>query len=377
MFQWLASLFLSFIFSPLNRRCISNYSALPNYLDIKGDVSVKMDGYLITSKDADHKGRSIGCKKVNNGFSKPPTESVPRVPPEKAPWYFETGGTFYPIHYEPYSTDLTTNPIILLHGFGASSFHWRDNVHTLSQTNPVYTMDLFGFGASEKPVDIQYTPELWRDQTVAFVKKVYHANGGRPVVLVGNSIGGYTATYAAVCPEISEMVSAVILLNPVGVFRGKELPFSSSWAKWVLQPAVFRWFFHYFQSQIRPTLETLYPCHPERVDEDLVASILGPSEDPAARDIFCRVLHNQFTGDHPYMDDLLGRMTKPLYLLMGKEDPWLLPTLYDDFLTHCPTAFGKWLDAGHCPHDEIPDEVNHLIVSFMTLTESSPKDVDL
>ena len=229
-------------------------------------------------------------------------------------------------------------------------------------------MDLLGFGASHKPTDIHYTPEVWRNQTAEFVKKVYYANGCKPMVLVGNSIGGYTAIYAAVYPEIRDMVRAVVLLNPVGIFRGKELPFSTGWLKWVLQPMVFRWFFHYFQTNIRETLVSLYPAHPERVDDALVASILGPSEDPAARDVFCRILQAQLTEEHPYMDDLLCQMKKPLYVLMGKRDPWLLPTLYEDFMTHCPTAFGKWLDAGHCPHDEIPDEINELIITFMTLT---------
>ena len=304
-----------------------------------------------------------------NGLRTPTSESTKVVNAaslEKTPWYFESCGIPYPIHYEQYSTELNTSPIILIHGFGASSFHWRDNIPVLSKTNPVYTMDLLGFGASNKPTDIHYTPEVWRNQTAEFVKKVYYANGCKPMVLVGNSIGGYTAIYAAVYPEIRDMVRAVVLLNPVGIFRGKELP--TGWLKWVLQPMVFRWFFHYFQTNIRDTLVSLYPAHPERVDDALVASILGPSEDPAARDVFCRILQAQLTEEHPYMDDLLCQMKKPLYVLMGKHDPWLLPTLYEDFMTHCPTAFGKWLDAGHCPHDEIPDEINELIITFMTLT---------
>jgi len=303
-----------------------------------------------------------------NGFSRSTFPSPSLV---ATPWYFEMSGTLYQIHYEQYATELQTPSIILIHGFGASSFHWRDNIPTLSKTNPVYTMDLLGFGASEKPIDIDYTPELWRNQTVAFVKKVYQENGGKPVVLVGNSIGGYTATYAAVYPEIRDMIMSVILLNPVGVFKGKELPISTAWLKWVLQPFVFRWFFHYFQTNIRETLLSLYPKHPERVDNDLIASILKPSEDPAAREVFGRILGAQLTEKHPYMDDLLSQMTKPLYLLVGKHDPWLMPTLYDDFMTHCPTAFGKWIDAGHCPHDEIPDEINHLIITFLTLTRNS------
>jgi pimeloyl-ACP methyl ester carboxylesterase len=207
---------------------------------------------------------------------------------------------------------------------------------------------------------MEYTPEVWRDQTVDFVKEKISNND---VVIVGNSLGGYASIYAA-----SQMdVSSVILLNPVAVFRQRELPFTS-WFHWIAQPVIFRWLFHYFQSQIRPVLTTLYPCHPERVDDALVQSIEEPARDPNAREVFCKILQQQLAGKHPYMEDILQSVKMPVYLVVGKKDPWLLPTLYDDFLANCPTAFGKWVDAGHCPHDEIPDEVNHLILTFMTLS---------
>ena len=34
--------------------------------------------------------------------------------------------------------------LLLLHGFGASSYHWRDNIDTLSQNYDVYALDLVG-----------------------------------------------------------------------------------------------------------------------------------------------------------------------------------------------------------------------------------------
>ena len=41
-------------------------------------------------------------------------------------------------------------PLILLHGFGASLKHWRNNVQFVAQNHPVYTIDLLGFGNSQK-----------------------------------------------------------------------------------------------------------------------------------------------------------------------------------------------------------------------------------
>lgn len=39
-------------------------------------------------------------------------------------------------------------PLLLIHGFGASIYHWRDNIPSLSQNYHVYAIDLLGFGLS-------------------------------------------------------------------------------------------------------------------------------------------------------------------------------------------------------------------------------------
>lgn len=44
-------------------------------------------------------------------------------------------------------------PLLLVHGFGASVYHWRYNIPALSEKYHVYALDLLGFGLSDK-VDI-------------------------------------------------------------------------------------------------------------------------------------------------------------------------------------------------------------------------------
>ena len=44
------------------------------------------------------------------------------------------------------------HPIILLHGFGASSKHWRNNTYYFAKKGySVYSLDLIGFGNSAQP----------------------------------------------------------------------------------------------------------------------------------------------------------------------------------------------------------------------------------
>ena len=41
-------------------------------------------------------------------------------------------------------------PLLLVHGFGASVYHWRYNIPALSEKYHVYALDLLGFGLSDK-----------------------------------------------------------------------------------------------------------------------------------------------------------------------------------------------------------------------------------
>ena len=120
-------------------------------------------------------------------------------------------------------------PLLLIHGFGASAYHWRYNMPYLSRKYRVYAIDLLGFGQSDKPL-VNYTSELWRDQVLAFISEVVMLGkvAAKRVgcVVVGNSLGGLTALYAAATPSAVEnhLVSGCILLNAACRFRPPRQP---------------------------------------------------------------------------------------------------------------------------------------------------------
>jgi len=77
----------------------------------------------------------------------------------------------YPIHTVSTKPEKTSKDcvILLIHGFGASTDHWRFNIPILSSKYEVHAMDLLGFGKSPKPQDVEYSGSLWKDQVVAYV----------------------------------------------------------------------------------------------------------------------------------------------------------------------------------------------------------------
>jgi pimeloyl-ACP methyl ester carboxylesterase len=104
--------------------------------------------------------------------------------------YPETTGQYwtwrdYQIHYVKAGQNTDRPPILLVHGFGASTDHWVKNIAGLQDEFEVWAIDLLGFGRSTK-ADEQYSGDLWSNQIHDFIQEVI----GRPAVIVGNSIGG-------------------------------------------------------------------------------------------------------------------------------------------------------------------------------------------
>jgi len=108
-------------------------------------------------------------------------------------------------------------PILLIHGIHAAgwSYEWRNNVDALSRTNTVYTIDLLGFGQSDRPA-IRYSARLYISLISDFVSRVIDA----PTVLVASSLSGaYAIVLAARDPH---RFPAVALIAPSGLVRLNE-----------------------------------------------------------------------------------------------------------------------------------------------------------
>src|SRR5699024_5815763 len=84
-------------------------------------------------------------------------------------------------------------PILLIHGFVASSYTFRPIMPLLAETFSVIAMDLPGFGRSEKSTTFKYTYENYARLVIACMDhfKWTHAH------LVGHSMGGQIALNAA------------------------------------------------------------------------------------------------------------------------------------------------------------------------------------
>ena len=257
--------------------------------------------------------------------------------------------------------------ILLVHGFGASTDHWRHNIPVLAQRHEVHAIDLLGFGRSAKPAELAYGGPLWRDQLAAYVSERI----GRPTVLVGNSLGGFSALAAGAALE--DQAAGVVLLNAAGPFSDEQAP-PKGWGAITRQtiagallksPVLQRLLFENLRrpATIRRTLNQVY-VDKTNVDEALVEAIRRPSLDPGAFGVFRTVF--DIPRGQP-LDELFAQLTCPLLLLWGIRDPWINAVgRRAAFQRHAPAGTREVvLEAGHCPHDEVPDQVNAALLDWI------------
>lgn len=253
-------------------------------------------------------------------------------------------------------------PLLLVHGFGASTDHWRKNIYQLQDEFEVWAIDLLGFGRSAKP-SWEYSGKMWEDQLRDFIQEKI----GKPTVVAGNSLGGYACL--CVGSNYPENVAGVILLNSAGPFSdtvSKKPNWGQKIGGWILKQQIITYFL--FQrlrnkTNIRKTLEKVYLDH-TAITEQLIEDIYRPSCDKGALQVFASVFRNP-QGEK--VDELLGKLKRPLLNIWGEGDPWMKARERGTkFKESYPNLTEFYLNAGHCPHDEVPEEVNKIITQWVS-----------
>ena len=277
--------------------------------------------------------------------------------------------------------------VLLIHGFGANTQHWRFNQPVLAQAAPTYAIDLLGFGESDQPRarlkdepeqegSVHYSFDLWGQQVADFCREVIN----RPVVLVGNSIGGVVALRAA--QLLREHCRGVVLIDCAQrLMDDKQLASQPAWMSWVrpllktmvrqrwLSTALFRNAAR--PGVIRSVLKQAYPSG-ANIDDALVDLLYQPTQRNGAAEAF-RGFINLF-DDH-LAPELMDNLSVPIDLIWGEKDPWEPIAEAKNWAETIPTVHSLQVitGAGHCPHDEAPETVNQqLLLLVQEHAETDP-----
>jgi pimeloyl-ACP methyl ester carboxylesterase len=266
------------------------------------------------------------------------------------------------VHYQE-AGRVDAPPVILVHGFCASTFVWSDVLLPLAEAGlRVIAPDLAGYGFSDKPRRGEYTIEAQARLVVGLMEGL----GIERAILVGSSYGGAVASLCAL--DYPERVERLVLVDAVINDDAKRQPL----LRLAAAPLV--------GDLISPLLLGTYSLTRWRMRKVYGAGATWLLEDERMR-AHHRPLRSQ--GAHRAVIRTLRRWSasrvereahlirQPTLLIWGEDD-------LDIPLEHGKLLFERIPDArlivfrrcGHLPQEEYPQEFTKLLVEFCKASET-------
>jgi pimeloyl-ACP methyl ester carboxylesterase len=224
------------------------------------------------------------------------------------------------IHYETFGPENSATPLLLTHGFSASSAMWEPNVAALSAARPVITWDIRGHGKTDAGDDqARYSAEA----SVADMAALLDACGITRAVVGGLSLGGFLSLRFYL--EHADRVVGLVLCDTGPGYRRDEA--RQQWNNQAIAWA-------------------------DRLERDS-----KPGMARAARGIL--------TQHDALVIDALPTITIPALVLVGARDQDYLGAA-DYMAAKLPNAVHAVIpDAGHASNVDQPDLFNQQVLAFL------------
>lgn len=252
--------------------------------------------------------------------------------------------------------------LVLLHGFGASLFSWREVIPPLGVDHTVVAFDRPAFGLTSRPLpgewqgESPYRAEAQVDLTIALMDTL----GLERAVLVGNSAGGTIAVLTALSHP--ERVEALILVDPA-IYSTGGMP---GWLSPILRtpqmrrigPLIARriqgWGIDFARSAWHD---------PSRITEEVWAGYLQPLK----AENWDRGLWELTAAGHDLnLEARLGEIRVPVLVITGDDDR-IVPTADSVRLAgELPNAtLVVAPECGHVPQEECPLAFLEAVTAFL------------
>ena len=253
--------------------------------------------------------------------------------------------------------------MVLLHGFGASLFSWREVMQPLGAFGTVVAFDRPAFGLSERPMpgdwrgDNPYGPERQVGLTVGLMDRLHMDEA----VLVGHSAGGRIAALTAL--RYPQRVRALVLVAPaVGAGSGRP-----EWLKPLLRTPQMRRLGPLLVRSISssgPDTIRLAWHDPERITKEIMAGYSKPLQ----VEDWDRALWEYTISQRA--EDLVPRLQEmrvPVMVITGDDDRIVPPDHSADLVNRLPDARLVVIpQCGHLPHEERPNEFMDAVADLLT-----------
>lgn len=301
---------------------------------------------------------------------------LPPLDSHQPPWPGReviSGGVTLHVRETPGPAGAT--PAVYVHGLAGSGTNWTDLAAQLAPHAPGLALDLPGFGRSRPLASGLYTPAAHADALLCFL-----AGQGRPVHLLGNSMGGALALVVAA--RRPELVRTLTLLAPaMPDRRPSPSRVSDPWSLLAMLPwlrrRVGRRVAQYTPRDRVEQMVRLCYGEPSTVAEHRMAEaereVVERAGQPWAAHALWQTTRGMIRGwfSGPQLWSVAARVSAPTLVVWGGRDRLVSPKLAKRTVSTLP--HGRLLtrpECGHVPQIEQPVTVARAVLGMWQAAEA-------
>lgn len=261
------------------------------------------------------------------------------------------------VHYQE-AGDTNAPALVLIHGFASSTLVWSKVFLRLAAAGfRVIAIDMLGFGYSGKPRNGEYTIAGQANLLVGLLDRLKI----KRATLVGSSYGGAVAATCAL--DYAQRVDRLVLIGTVNNNRPLNYKlmrvFSSRVFGDVVSPLLIG-----SRSLLRRRMKRVYDRHEWVLDERRVDARHLPLRASGTQRAIIRTVR---CWDAERISRDAHLIKQPTLLLWGENDIEI--PLADGERLHDQIPGSRlivFLNCGHIPHEEYPEEFTNVVADFVT-----------
>jgi len=259
-----------------------------------------------------------------------------------------------------YSEEGKGPPLLLIHGFGASTFTWRHVAPELAKSHRVIAVDLKGFGQSDKPFDGRYSVY---DQA-ELLAQLIEDKDLRNLTLIGHSFGGGVALLLALEANrrLDGRITRLVLLDSIAYpqnipvfFRLLDVPVVSQLGVRMVPPAV----------QTRVALQIAY-FDDSKIDPEEIELYSAPLKTAAGKHAIIHSARQIVPQDITELSERYRTIELPTLILWCDHDRIVPLEVGIKLRRTLPNSTLRLVEeCGHMPQEEQPASTLALIKGFI------------
>lgn len=255
------------------------------------------------------------------------------------------------------------SPLLFVHDLtaGSSNYEYHRLINNLTEKHEVYSIDLLGYGLSDKP-SMTYTNSLYQQLVTEFIKNVI----GRKTSIV---VSGESVPFVILaCHNNPDIINRLICINPQSLYLQNQIPSKQTiLMKLFLETPILGTFVYHVltnKSTMEKTFREQYIYQPEEIKAKYIANYL---EAAYTGNYNSKFAFASYVGKYMNMNILheLKEINNSILMIGGEQEEDIKTTIENYKYYNAAIEDVYISNTKHLPQLESPDDIIDQIKIFL------------